>query len=253
VSRSHHRHKRLKLRSFYVWHRYMGLSAALFVLIISVTGLLLNHTETFQLDSRFVHSDALLDWYGIKAPDQLRAFSTGEDTVALLGEQLYRNQQLIAGDYNELSGAARLPEVLVIAVDGDLLLFTAEGELIERLKPDGGLPAAIERLALGGGGQLIARTGEGVYQSDSSLMEWTPADADAMQIDWITAATPEPALLENLQAHYRSQVLPLERFTLDLHSGRLFGKFGVWLFDIAAILLILLALSGSIIWLQRKR
>jgi uncharacterized iron-regulated membrane protein len=40
---------------------------------------------------------------------------------------------------------------------------------------------------------------------------------------------------------------------LDLHSGRLFGRIGVWLFDIAAILLILLALSGTLIWMKRKR
>jgi uncharacterized iron-regulated membrane protein len=45
----------------------------------------------------------------------------------------------------------------------------------------------------------------------------------------------------------------VERVILDLHSGRFFGKLGPWLFDIAALLLILLSLSGAWIWLKRRR
>jgi uncharacterized iron-regulated membrane protein len=56
-----------------------------------------------------------------------------------------------------------------------------------------------------------------------------------------------------LQNHYRSEVLPLERLLLDLHSGRFFGSAGPWIMDAAAVLLVLLALSGTWIWLRRKR
>jgi len=40
---------------------------------------------------------------------------------------------------------------------------------------------------------------------------------------------------------------------LDLHSGRFFGQLGPWVFDAAAVLLILLSLSGTWIWLKRRR
>jgi len=56
-----------------------------------------------------------------------------------------------------------------------------------------------------------------------------------------------------LRNHFRGEVLPVERVLLDLHSGRFFGKIGPWLFDIAAALLILLSLTGSWIWLRRRR
>jgi len=56
-----------------------------------------------------------------------------------------------------------------------------------------------------------------------------------------------------LQRHFRGEVLPVERVLLDLHSGRFFGRFGPWIFDTIAVLLILLALSGTWIWLKRKR
>lgn len=253
MSRSHHRHKRFKLRSLYVWHRYMGLSAALLVLIIAVTGVLLNHTEDFNFDSRFVQAEPILDWYGIEPPEQLKSFAAGEQRVVLLGEQLYLDQQLIPGDFHALLGATLLDGMLVVAADGDLLLLTRDGELIERLQAEDGVPASIEQLAVGSGNLLLARTAAGIYQSDSGLLTWTQWDGDATRVQWIRPTTPEPALTTALQQGYRAQILPLERLLLDLHSGRLFGRFGVWLFDAAAVLLILLALSGTLIWVRRMR
>ena len=67
----------------------------MFVLLVAVTGLLLNHTEELELDSRFVESEHILDWYGIKAPEQPRIFAAGPHHVALLGEQLYLDQHRI--------------------------------------------------------------------------------------------------------------------------------------------------------------
>ena len=43
----------------------MGVSAAIFVILVTTTGILLNHTESFQFDSRHIQSDWVLDWYGI--------------------------------------------------------------------------------------------------------------------------------------------------------------------------------------------
>ena len=88
MSRRHRRKQRLKLSSFYVWHRYMGVSAAVLVLIVAVTGVLLNHTENFQFDSEHIKSDWVLDWYGIKAPDSLHTFLAGDRYVTLMGEHL---------------------------------------------------------------------------------------------------------------------------------------------------------------------
>ena len=48
------------LRSLYMWHRWLGLAAAAFVILLSLSGLLLNHTEEFALDSRHVSNGALL-------------------------------------------------------------------------------------------------------------------------------------------------------------------------------------------------
>ncbi|MGD2138685.1 MAG: hypothetical protein PVF08_10545, partial [Gammaproteobacteria bacterium] len=73
------------LRSLYIWHRYFGLVTALFVVILSITGLALNHTGELQLDARHVRSDTLLDWYGIHVPDTLVSYRAGASAISQLG------------------------------------------------------------------------------------------------------------------------------------------------------------------------
>ena len=40
---------------------------------------------------------------------------------------------------------------------------------------------------------------------------------------------------------------------LDLHSGRIFGEYGVYLMDAAAVALLWLSGSGLWVWWQRRR
>ncbi len=52
-------------------------------------------------------------------------------------------------------------------------------------------------------------------------------------------------------AHSRAHTLTLERVLLDLHSGRIASRFGVWFMDGIALVLISLVISGLWIWLRR--
>ena len=62
------RRRRFKLRSMYNWHRYVGVTAALFVVLLSITGLALNHTDELELDKRHIENTVILDLYNIRAP-----------------------------------------------------------------------------------------------------------------------------------------------------------------------------------------
>ena len=253
MSRQHHRKQRFKLRSFYVWHRYMGVGAALFVLIIAVSGVLLNHTEAFQFDSRHVKSAWVLDWYGIKAPAQLHSFSTNGHHITLMGEHLYFNRKEIPGEYYRLVGALYLQDLYVVAVSDSILLLTPHGEVVEQLHDEDGVPAAITAIGSDDSGRLVTEGSHDHYRADRDFLKWERFDAGSEGIRWAQSGQPDSQLTALLQAHYREEVLPMERVILDLHSGRFFGRAGPWVFDIAALLLILLALSGTWIWLRRRR
>jgi len=254
MSRQHRRHQRLKLKSLYVWHRYIGLSAALFVLILAVTGLLLNHTERLAFDSRHVQNNWLLDWYGIEAPASYTTYALGsEDHITLFGRHLYHNLHEIEGDHEQLIGALRVGDLLVVAVDREILLLMGNGELVERLGGSEGVPSGMRRLGLDREDALVVEGGHAYYQPDADFIRWQHWEGDPDTVTWVQSDTLPDRLYASLVEHYRGEVLPVERVLLDLHSGRIFGRHGYLVMDIAALLLIALAISGSLIWLRRRR
>lgn len=253
MSRQHHRKQRFKLRSFYVWHRYMGVIAALFALIIAVTGLMLNHTEDFQFDSHYIRNAWVLDWYGIKAPAQLLSFTANKRHITLMGEHLYLNRKEIPGEYRRLVGALYLQDMYVIAVSDSILLVTTQGEIVEQLRAEDGVPTGISAIGSDSNNLLVTAASHAYYRTDRDFLKWQGYEAGTDGVQWAHPGTLDERLTASLQAHYRGEVLPVERVILDLHSGRFFGQAGPWIFDIAALLLILLALSGTWIWLRRRR
>jgi hypothetical protein len=245
---SHRRHRRLKWRSLYIWHRYAGLTAALFVCILAVTGILLNRTHALGFDQRFVRWTPLLAWYGIEGPTKVVGFKVGDQQVSLVGRRLYLADQVLPGEYGALQGAALRQESFVVAADGALFLFSLAGELIERLN---GAPSPITRLGADDVGASVVEAHGSIFQSDNDLLEWRPSPKRAATIVW-AVATPA-ALGATLSADYRGRGLSWERVLLDLHSGRLFGRYGTWVMDIAAGLMLMLAMTGIWLWTQRRR
>jgi hypothetical protein len=231
----------------------MGVSAALFAVLVAITGLLLNHTEEFDLDSRHVQADWILDWYGIEAPAELLSFPVDGRHVTLMGEHLYLDRKEIDGVYRDLVGAVALQEIIVVAVSGSILLLTTRGELIERLQGKDGVPAGMKRIGLDGRGGVVVEGGHDLYRSEADFLRWEHARSDPADIRWASPGPLEPGLQNSLRQHFRSEVLPVERVLLDLHSGRFLGRYGPWVMDAAAVLITLLALTGTWIWLRRRR
>jgi hypothetical protein len=245
------RHKRKParaklLRSLFIWHRYIGLASAFFVILLTLTGLLLNHTDDLALDSRHVQSASVLDWYGIKAPDAMTTYTAGSNTITEVGTQVYWNTTPIPQATAPLRGAVEAHELVIIGFEEQLLLFTPDGNLIERLDNSIGVPTGIQSLGRNADGDLVVKTVHGIYQTDSSIMKWHKT-ADAA-IDWTVPAAPSPALRAALEQAYRGTGLTLERLLLDVHSGRILGSPGGYIVDAAALMFLLLACSGVWLW-----
>ncbi|MDH3900042.1 MAG: PepSY domain-containing protein, partial [Gammaproteobacteria bacterium] len=135
-------------------------------------------------------------------------------------------------------------------IEGQLLLFTANGELIERLDGATGVPAGMLSLGLTPAGELAIHAAHGYYRTDDSFLEWH--ETEDLEADWSRSTVPSAELRSALQQAWRGTGLTLERLLLDLHSGRILGSWGVYLVDAAAVLFLLLAISGVWLWGKRR-
>jgi len=99
-------------------------------------------------------------------------------------------------------------------------------------------------------GELAIQAAHGVYHTDENLLEWH--ESAEVAAEWARPSPPPPPLKAALRQAYRGSGLPLERVLLDIHSGRILGTWGVYLMDAAAILFLVLAISGVWLWSKRR-
>lgn len=245
----HTKHKHRKLRSFYIWHRYVGLTAALFVITLSITGLALNHTDRLSLAKKYVQSEWLLNWYGIKAPDNLIIFKSPKHLLAYMDSKLYLDNKQIPNNVDKPKGLVSFPHFVAVSLKNEVLLLTHEGEMIERLSAVHGVPAGISKTGIHND-KIIIKTDTDFYQTDRDFLKWKKINP-IKDMQWSKTIEPTADQLKHYSNLYRGKILSLERVILDLHSGSLLGKWGPAVMDIAAILLVFLSLSGFWLWLKQ--
>ena len=249
MTRNKRRHYRIKMRSMYQWHRYVGISIALFIILLSTTGILLNHTEFYKLDEHYVKSEWLLDWYGIEAPAQIRSYRVENYWLAQWQNRLFLDKKDLGNIDGDLKGVVMHKDVLFIALQGGVMLFTLQGELIEKLGHTNGLPEVINAIGINSYQQPVLKTPNGFYQADDQLVNYQPVSGN--KVSWSEHMALPENVYEDMLSLYRGKGLTMERVILDLHSGRLFSGVGVYLMDIVALLMIFLAVSGGWIWAKR--
>ncbi|NND68318.1 MAG: hypothetical protein HKN19_12090 [Halioglobus sp.] len=231
------------------WHRRTGVAIFVFLIVLAATGVVLNHSTDLELDRQFVEADWLTGLYN-EGQQYLPAYQLGERWLSRSASgHLYVDTTEVATCLGELVGAVAADGMLVAACTEELLLVTADGELIESVNASTGLPVPV--VGLGRSQDSVAlRSDERWWTVDLDLLEFKrqPGGAQILQLspgqlpDAIRQAIPAP-----------EQWLTWERLLLDLHSGRIGGRAGVWLVDAVGVLLICIAFSGLTMWAFHHR
>lgn len=238
-----------KLRSLYLWHRYAGLAVAVIAIWLSASGIILNHTDDLELPDSFVSQEWLLKAYSIQPIEDLDGYRLGDHWISEGAGRSYIDRQRLAIE-QPLVGVASVPFGFVLAFPQQLQLYTPDAVLVESL-PFTASNADISAIATDPDGRVLVKAGARWFRSDAELIEFEqlparPETASVMQRQGLPRE-----LAEDLARDIRHHSLNWERVLLDMHSGRILGKAGRLLTDIAGLLLLLLSVSGVIIWYKR--
>lgn len=221
------------------WHRRIGVVAALFVLLLVITGVLLNHSHELGLDARPLEAPWLRHYYGL-APDDDQGLrhqlSAGE--LRVRSARLQLNHQVLA-PCARLVGVIEQGDMVLAACSDRLILLTADGQLVDQADAVRGVPEGLSALAQQEG-RVLLRRGDTRFLVDLADLSIHPTSMD-FTASGRMPSTPDMAV----------ESVDWERVLLDLHSGRLLGRFGPWLMDAMALLFALLAVSGLV--MARRR
>lgn len=237
-----------RIRSVYVWHRWLGLVAVLFVLLFAVTGLALNHTEQLKLDQRHFSGDFWLDLYQIDRHVRVQGLEVDGRWFSHARGRLYMDDRFI-GPGVEPVDAIRLDQWWVLAGPTRLWLLDDNGVLLEKVEASS-LPGRIIDIEADKDALLLL-TPYAAFRGDLDSLQWRPVAG----LTAVTATKQQPpeAIHASIVSDVLRQALSLERLMLDLHSGRLFGQLGIYVMDAAAVSLIVLGLTGLWLWLRYRR
>lgn len=238
-------------RHLHKWHRRIGAFGALIAIYLAITGLLLNHTHDLGLDRTHTRSNLLLKLYKVK-PQAGRTTRTGQLTVSQLGETLFLDNRPVGQDSMPITGAVLYGDMVLVTTRGHLHIFTSQGDLVEILNQSAGLPASIQRIGLSIKSRVIVDDGNNFVAADPDLLTWT-AITSPTSVDWSDVTAMFPEKRKKLSALAPGAGPSWERVLQDLHSGRLFGAAGIFLIDLTGVIILLLAISGFVTIIMRKR
>jgi len=230
---------RRKLRFFlHRWHRRLGLSAVIVILMVSITGILLNHTGQFDLAKHYPQSQFWLWPYPAQSNVGIKL---SKHTAFQASETIYLNQQAVYNCEPPLISAIEIDKQVWMLCKKQLLLFQDE-KLVE----------VIDIQLLGDDINNLAEADQKVHLRNGT--QWFLFDDISLMLSEQTkapAVIPELSVLSDSEQINRS--VHWQKVILDLHSGRFFGPFGVYIVDAAAIILLMLSLSGFWIWYSRLK
>lgn len=231
-------------------HGWLGVAAAAFLVLFFVTGILLNHSSTLGLDSRFIEQRWLLDYYGIRSPDPGPSFAVEGQRVTFADGWLYLDAEPVTAGIAALTGAVGLGGQIAAVTSTELLILSPDGEVSERWPVDLSIDGPINAVAAAESGVAMRSAGV-IYVFDWDTAEIDVVNLPSEALDWARASAVGPDLASAIQQSYRGRGMSWERLLADVHSGRIAGLPGVIVIDVAAVALLILALSGFVIWLRR--
>lgn len=244
------RRRGLTDRRLGLWHRRLGIAAAAVLVLLVASGLLLNHAPRLGLDQSYVQASWLLDWYGMRAPEEPRGVALGAHWASELDGRVYFDGRELGPVRGRLHGAVALADTIALAVEDDLWLLTPGGQVVERLGRAHGVPEGLRALGVSRNGRLVAQATQGLFVADRELTTWRRYAS--APVSWVRPGEVPPELRMELIRRFRGHGLSVERVLADIHGGRFFGDLGVWLVDLTAVACLGLALSGLWLWTRRR-
>ena len=232
------------------WHKKIGVYVAIFVIFLAISGIALNHSEKFKLNTTFIKMEWLLDLYQIGPASEPIGYLSSNNWVVQVGKRIYFNNKEIINDTNELVGMVRINNTYVIAYDGKLMLLNKKGEILDFLTGVEGVPAGMTKIGYDEQYNIVIKSAHGYYRANLDILQWS--EYDFINANWSSTSKITEPLKANILEKYRGTGLTVERTLLDLHSGRIFGKWGVYFVDLIAVLFVFIALTGFWMWYFKK-
>ena len=232
-----------------LWHRSMVVLAVLFLLMFSVTGILLNHTLDLKLEERHLVWPWLLKHYDVAEVEADLVYLIEDNVISQFNEQVFVDAVPVAESLKPIIGGIYLDNITVVASDDVLILLSSEGEFIEEMDGAVGIPSHIQNIGLFHGLPVL-QTRHGMWRGDVLLEQWEKISLQG--VSWSERTVMPRVIKEDLARYFYGKGISAERVIIDLHNGHILGAKGLWFVDVMGISMMVLSCYGLWRWRRSK-
>ena len=226
------------------FHKIIGLSVALIVIHLSITGIILMYPSTFKLQDTYLSSSYILSLYDMKKTTDVK-INKLYNNIGIISKKVIIDDNIID---------TGLEFILCLAKENNYIFISSDKYLVI-IKNDEYEPKIIKRIDL----PFIMK---GIYLNSNQEINFMNKKNAVFYLDerhnFIPIVNPykplEEVLLINADKESAEMYLNfiqgpgvhLLRFITDIHNGRFFGKVIMLLFTISGLAVIFLAISGTL-------
>ena len=241
-----HRIARRWRKSFWRWHRRIGLACFLFLALLAATGILLNHADSWNLYAKPLPGSVARALYGDLFIQETYLYEFEEIAIYRIDQSIYLHElQLELDCSQQITGITLLQNHIWISCGENLSLFDSnEGALIEKIHLTGGDILGLARCA-----EVVCLRQQEKWQAFEG-MSLVLSDLPVGTV----VSEQLPNLVQDLPRSISHQPAELNfgRLIADIHSGSVLGQTGRLLVDLVGLAILFLSISGCYLWLGNK-
>ena len=224
-------------------HKIIGLSVCLIIIHLSITGIILMYPSTFKLQETYFKNRYISGLYDMYTVADVRALEAAEEDLGIIKSKAIVSDMVIETGINNILGALKANNLIFVLNNKKLILIQESDYGLEIIK-DEKIPFTALSIGKDNDNILIKGTGDKFYIVNENL-SFSLAKNNEIEFNETPLVLPE----EEIARYYLLQVqgpgVQALRLFADLHNGRFFGPFVMFIFAITSILVIFLSISGS--------
>ena len=239
---------KLKLRKL---HKYLGFAFSLFILHLTVTGILLIYPKTFNIEDKYISNFFILKKYNMDTYREVYALNDIEDEVVIIKNNIYINSKFVDKFKDDIISALyqKKKKKIIILSESTLAIYLFEdidGELeindiisLENTKK-------IKYLGLNLSDNIIFLKNDNEYYNfdDNYLLKLV--NVKDKDIKWSNISKTDKKLAKYYLNIHQGKGVSLTRILTELHNGKFFGSIFTLILFFSSLSLIFLTLSSFI-------
>ena len=239
---------KLKLRKF---HKYLGFAFSIFILHLTITGILLTYPKTFNIEETYLSNFFILKKYNMDTHREVYGLSNIEDEVILIKNNIYINSKFVDKFRNEIINILyqkKENKIIVLSKSTIGIYFfeniDSELEIKDIISIEN--TNKIKYLGLNLSDDIVFLKNDNEYYNfdDSYLLEL--ANEKDKNIKWSNISTIDKKLAKYYLNIHQGKGVSLTRVLTELHNGKFFGSIFTLILFFSSLSLIFLTLSSFI-------